>query len=215
MFHSFQKTRPHLPPRRATAHGKGAVPALSADHKYIAFGSEDRIGLFDIVQKKVAVVQKTPCDLNWPHMAFSPSGRKIGCIAKGQVLVWDTASGRLESNFTTRGSSIDFPDEGFILVDEEFLIALDSRITLWSYKGSQPIRTIGGVTFFGVLGVDGSVGFLAAKVPHTEATSVLTQALKNPGFFFFFRPGTPVKLNLSAVPESHRQRVVDGTCQRV
>lgn len=103
----------------------GAVPAMSADRKWIAFSSQDRIGLFDVEKREVAAVQDTPAKLTWPYMAFSPSGRRIGCIAQDRILVWDTASGQLEKNFATPGihihGAIDFPDDGFILAANQFL----------------------------------------------------------------------------------------------
>jgi hypothetical protein len=196
----------------------GAVPAMSADRKWIAFCSHERMGLFDVAKREVAVVQETPARLTWPYLAFSPSGRKVGCIAQDRILVWDTASGRLENNFATPGihihGAIDFPDDGFILAANQFLITLDSQLKLWQYQGAEHVRTVGGTTFLAVSGFNGPGGLAAAKLPHAEAASLLEKALKQPDLFVFHQ-GTPVKLNVSGIPDPQRSRVADALTKKL
>jgi WD40 repeat protein len=167
----------------------GAVPAMSADRKWIAFSSQDRVGLFNIEKREVVAVQDTPSSFTWPYMAFSPSGRKIGCIARDRILTWDTATGKLEKNFATPGihihGAIDFPHDGFILAANQFLIALDTQLKLWQYQGAEYVRTVGGTTFMAVSGFNSPGVLAAAKVPHAEAKSLLEKALKQPDLFVF------------------------------
>jgi hypothetical protein len=196
----------------------GAVPAMSADRKWIAFSSQNKMGLFNIENREVAVIQDTPSTFTWPYMAFSPTGRKIGCIARDRIMVWDTASGQLEKDFATPGihihGAIDFPDDGFILAANQFLIALDTQLKLWQYQGAEYVRTVGGTTFLAVSGFGGSGVLATAKVPHAEAKSILEKAIKQPDLFVF-RQGTPVKLNVTGIPAAEKNRVSEALTKKL
>lgn len=190
----------------------GAVPAVSADRKWIAFCAKDRVGLFDTARKKVTCIQATPNDLASPQMAFSPSGKKMACIANDRILVWDTATGKLEQDFPTPGISIqgaiDFPHDEYLLAANQYLIALGTRIKVWQYQGAEYVRTLGGVTFM-VVAPHNEQGVLAATtVPHEEAVALYEKALKQPDIFVF-RKGSSVKLNVSGVPGPQQGRVRD------
>ena len=197
---------------------EGAVPAMSADRKWIAFCSTSTMGLFDVEKREVAVAQSTPEALTWPFMAFSPSGRRLGCIAQDRILVWDTATGQLEKNFKTPGihihGNIDFPDDGFILCANQFLVALDTQLKLWQYKGLEYARTVGGTTFLAVSGFNAPGTLAAAKLPHPAALSMLENATKQPDLFVF-RKGTPVKLNVTGIQDAHRKRVSDALTKKL
>ena len=196
----------------------GAVPALSADRKWIAFSTDGRMGIFDVEKREVIAVKETPERLTWPYMAFSPSGQKIGCIAQNRILVWDTASGRLERDFPTPGiaihGGIDFPNDGFILANKQYLIALESQLKLWHYRGAEFFQTIRGVTFLCVTGGQSSGVFAPAKLPHPEATDLLDKALTQPDLFVF-REGTTVKLDVSGIPADQSGRVKDALVKKL
>jgi hypothetical protein len=191
----------------------GAVPAMSEDRKWIALASDTKVGLFDIQKREVAVLAETPGKLTWPYVAISPTGRKIGCIANDRILVWDSASGQLERDFAAPGlhihGGIDFPDDIFILANNQFLIALDSQIKLWHYQGAEYVRTTGGNTFIAVSGSDKPGSLAAAKLPHKEATALLEKALSQPDLFVF-REGTTVNLDVSGIPADQRNRVAQA-----
>ncbi len=195
-----------------------SIPALSPDRKWIAFASDDTVGLFDIEKRKVAVSQKTPDALQWPALAFSPSGRKIGCITMNRILVWDTASGRLEKDFALQDlmikGSINFPDEDFILASDQFLIELENQLKLWNYQGAKHVCTVGGTAFFVADSDDKSGMLIAAKVPHPEALSFLKKALQHPELFVFHK-GTPVKLDVSGIPDDHKKDVAEALTKKL
>lgn len=195
-----------------------SVPAISADRKWIAFCTAERVGLFDIAKREVAASAETPERLQWPFAAFSPSGSKIGCIAFNRILAWDTATGALEKNFSPAGigihGAIDFPDDGYILANKQFLVALESQIKLWQYRGAEHVRTVGKTTFLAAPGFN-TPGMLAAvRVPHPEAVELLERA-KNQADIFVFRKGTPVKLNVSGIAEPHRTRVSEALTKKL
>ncbi len=196
----------------------GAVPAISGDRKWISFCSKDKMGLFDIENRAMAGVQDTPVTLEGPRMAFSPSGSKIGCIAKDRILVWDTATGRLEQNFTTTGvrieGAVDFPDDRFILGGKQFLISLDTQLKLWRYQGVAYAHTVGGTTFLLVADSHGPRMLAAAKLPHAAASSLLDEVTRQPDLFVF-RKGTPVKLNVAGIKSAQRKRVSDALTEKL
>ena len=158
----------------------GSIPSLSPDRKTIAIVSSDAVGLFDIEKQEMISSKKTPRTLHWPEVAFSPSGRKIGCIALDRVLVWDTATGTLEKDFALPGlflhGAVDFPDDEFLLGNNQFLIELKNQLKLWHYIGAERARTVRGMTLFTLPGNNGPGMILAAKIPHPAAKTLLKQA---------------------------------------
>jgi WD40 repeat protein len=196
----------------------GSIPALSPDRKWIAFASDDTVGLFDVEKREVIAAQKTPRKLQWPALAFSPSGRKIGCIAFDHILMWNTASGELEKDFALPGlmihGGISFPDESYILANKQYLIELENQLKLWHYMGVEHVKTVEGTTFFVAPGDKTSGMLIAAKVPHPEALALLKKALQQPDLFVFHK-GTPVKLDVSAIPEDHKKEVTDALTKKL
>lgn len=196
----------------------GSLPALSFDRKWIAFCSNESMGLLDVDKREVTALQDTPDRLTWPFAAFSPSGAKVGCIARDRILVWDTASGRLERDFATPGinihGAVDFPHEGFIPANNQYLVELENQLKLWSYQGVEHARTVAGTTFLAVSGGSNSGVLAAARLPHPQATSLLKQALTQPDLFVF-REGTPVKLDVSQIPAAQRGRVTDALTKKL
>ncbi len=198
--------------------GCTSVPAMSDDRKWIAFCTADRVGLFDIQKREVVALQETPSRLNWPHLAFSPSGNKIGCAAFDRILVWDTATGTLEKNFVPAGISVngdvDFPKDGYLLAAKQYLVALDSQLKLWHYRGAEYVRTVWGTTLIGASGFNAPGMLAAVSLPHAEAVTMLEQALKQPDVFAFCK-GTPVKLNVTGIPDPHRARVSEALTKKL
>ena len=169
------------------------------------------MGLLDIEKQEVIALQNAPCRLQWPMVAFSPSCRKIGCITADRILVWDTASGKLEKDFAAPGipvhGFVDFPCEQCILANNQFLIELANQLKLWHYQGAERVRTVGGTSFMAIAGDNRAGLLLATKLPHPEATALLERALQQPDLFVFHK-GTPVKLNVSGIPDAAHQSSV-------
>ncbi|MBN2580461.1 MAG: hypothetical protein JXB10_15865 [Pirellulales bacterium] len=196
----------------------GAIPALSPDRKWIAFCSNDTVGLFDVEKREVIATRQTPRRLQWPALAFSPSGRKIGCTAFDRILVWDTASGKLEKDFATPGihihGAVDFPDDGFILAVNQYLIELDRQLKLWHYQGAEAAHTAGGMTFLATTGDQRGGLLMAAKLPHPQATALLKKALNQPDLFVFHQ-GTPVQLDVNGIPPDRQTRVTEALTKKL
>lgn len=199
----------------------GAVPALSPDRTLLAYCNGTDIGLFDVAKRQVLAQQAMPEKLTWPYLAFSPSGRRLGCVAFDKVLVWDVASGKLERTIPCAGinvnGGIEFPDESFVLANSTYLIDIENQLKLWTYQGADIVRSAAGWTFFGVAGDSrnggGAVG--AGQIPHPAARDLLKKALTDPNLFVL-KAGTTVKLNLDGVPDpAQRERVQKALTKRL
>ncbi|MGE0607607.1 MAG: SHD1 domain-containing protein [Pirellulales bacterium] len=200
----------------------GAVPALSPDRTLLAYCTGTDVGLFDIAKQEVIAQQPTPEKLQWPCLNFSPSGKRLACIAFDKVLAWDVPSGKLERTVPASGLNIHsdvvfaFTDESTILANSQFLIDLDNQLKLWTYTGHEQVRGAAGWTFLGVTAGENATGTLiAAQLPHTAAKELLKKALTDPSLFIL-KAGTAVKLNVTGIADAAQQaRVAEGLTARL
>ncbi len=196
----------------------GAVPALSVDRKWMAFCSDKAVGVFDVAQREVVALTSTPHPLQWPYVAFSPTGKRIGCIAFDHVLVWDVATGELIRDIPCPGvnihGAIAYPDDSYVLGANSILIDIESQLKLWQYSGMEQVNSVGGWTFAGVSAGDKPGALLALKIPHAAATKLLQKALREPDLFVF-RAGTAVRLNVDGIEPSQRARVAEALANRL
>ena len=185
-------------------------PALSTDRKTLAFCTGKKIGLFDLPSRSVIALQDTPRQLQWTNLAFSPSGKLLGCSAFDSILVWNTETGELYRDFQPSGLNIntklEFADEGFVLAGNRYLIELENMIKLWDYPGASAVESIGGVTFFAASPKGRTGSLMARLVPHEEALQALDAALNDPSLFIF-RKGASAKLDLSGIASNKRNEV--------
>ncbi len=132
----------------------GSVPALSPDRKYIGFCSSKTVGVFDVKQRQVVASAATPRNLQWPYVAFSPSGTLLGCIAFNRMLVWNVADGQLQREIECTGinvhGAIAYPDDKYLLGGNHFLVDVENRIKLWKYDGADQFCSVGDWTLAAV-----------------------------------------------------------------
>ncbi len=192
----------------------GAVPALSPDRKLIAWSNGTHVGLFDVGRREIIARQQLPEKLQWPYLAFSPSGQKLACTATDKILEWDVATGALERLIPAAGLSIhgaiDFPAEGFLLANGKYLVDLENQLKLWAYEGQDATRAAGRWTFFATSEGDKKPGSLvASQLPHPSALDLLKKSLTDPNLFVV-KAGTTVKLNVVGIPDQAQQGLVHG-----
>jgi WD40 repeat protein len=186
----------------------GMKPAISPDQKWIVFADKEGLGLLDVEKRSIAAVTDIS-DL--PHasmFAFSPSGKSIACQGVNRILAWNAATGKQEIDFTMEGihagNELAFPDDGFLLVGNTYLIDLQNHLKVWHYRGPNLAQSVGGMTYFALANDQKSGALVAAKVPHPEALALLKKALAQSDLFVF-QKGTPVKLDVSGIPDPTEQ----------
>ena len=196
----------------------GAVPCLSGDRKTIGFCNGERVGLFDIATRKITALTSIAGKLQWPYTAFSPSGKRMACIAFSRILVWDTATGKLLQDFETPGihihGAISFPDENYILGANKYLIDLENQIKLWEYSGAEQFLSAGNLNLAGLGAHNASGALLALELPHKEARDLLAKALTQPDLFVF-REGTVVKIDVAGVPAADQVHVREALTKKL
>jgi hypothetical protein len=211
---------PELEPLTTFTLADSAVPALSPDRKRLAYCTGKEIGMYDVVRGEVIAQQGTPQQLQWPSLAFSPSGKKLACTAFDKLLVWDVATGNLERTIPCTGihvqGAVQFPDDNFVLVSGKFLFDVENQLKLWTYEGAEQTATTAGWTFFAVTDGEQKPGALVAvQAPQPAAKSLLAKALTQPDLFVL-RSGTTVKLNLNGLPDpAQREHVRAALAERL
>jgi hypothetical protein len=185
------------------------IPAVSPDRKFIACVKRGLLGMLDVERHKIVATTAVPVDVTWPALAFSPSGKRLACVGAMHVLVWDAATGKREKDFDQdlddKDKPLLFPDENYLLARGEFLVDLESRLKLWRYWNVEAMRTVGGTTLMTTRCDINGGAIIAAKLPHAEALAKLKTALAQ-GDFFIYKKGTPVKIDVSALPDADGQR---------
>ncbi len=196
----------------------GGRPALSPDGKLIAWCDGQNVGLFDVEAMEVVAQQATPDRLHDPKLAFSPSGKRLACIAQDRLLVWNTENGDIIQDMKVPSvhifTGIDFPDEDYVLGGNQYLIGVENQVLLWTYSGQQQVTTAGPWTFFGTF-EDRTGALLPMKIPHVGAINMLSKASSDPNLFVL-KEGTRVRLDVSKLPTLEEQnRAIQGLVKRV
>jgi len=194
----------------------GHIPALSPNRQWLAFATKDQIGILDIKKREVIAIQNTPQSQSFPILAFSPSGQKLACLTNNQAIrIWDTASGKLEADFTLpRGIVFQekflFPHDDFILGGDRYLVHWKSQILVWEYDNLEATASLGDLTCAVTSQKHGAggrmMGLVVTHIPHAAAQQVLDRALNKPETFAF-RKGVPVKIDVSGIPEDARDKI--------
>lgn len=189
-------------------------PALSPDRKLIAYCTGDNVGLFDVDKQQIVAQQATPMKLQWPQLAFSPTGKRLGCVAFDKVLMWDVASGKLEQSFVPAGlqinGHIEYPDDDYILGGGKFLIDMLNQLKFWQYEGAEQIRCVNGLCYVAVSAGNNAPGALhTMQLPHAGAKDLLKKALTDPTLFVL-KAGTTVKLDLNGITDAAQRATVEA-----
>ncbi len=196
------------------------IPALSPDRKYIAFATDESVGMFDVEAQEVAALTRCPTKITFPVCRFTPQGTRLlmGTI-HNRIYVWDVATGGLYRDIWIDKVRFDentiCPSEDHVLVGNRTLIDLDSQFPLWSYTGHDRLAMLGGTCLF-VASEHGKGGALVpAVLPQPGVREALKKALSNPDFFVL-QPGTTVRLNVSAIPDpGEREKAATALTQKL
>lgn len=193
------------PVRRFNYHG-ACQPSLSNDRKYLAICGGDIFGIVNLEDASATPsVMKAPQMNYWLSSSFSPTCKRFAAATMGKLMVWDVASGDVLFEGKIPGvptnGQVHFPHEDFVMINNDKVIEIDSKIKLWRYHGASPVN-IGGQTAFVHIG-KGSGKMLPISIPHPEALALLQEA-KSDSDLFILKKGAKVSLDLNQVPQRYR-----------
>ncbi len=182
----------------------GCKPALSPDGKLLAFATKKEIGILDLEAEEVVAMKKVADHLPWPLLGFSPRGTRLACNAFSRLYVLDFENGELleemvYNKLNGANNKIEWVDEEYVLLGDEYLINADHQVPLWNFNGMKKTAVAGGVAWFWVCrGEDQPGSLVPGKIPHERLKEQLAKVMELPDFFVL-KPGVTVKLNLDGL----------------
>jgi hypothetical protein len=197
----------------------GCTPAVSPDRRYIAFATGKDVGVLDVDAVKVVAMQSTS-QVNWPVMAFSPSGKRVGCASSDRMYIWDFAKGTLVREIAYYGTVVNgqaiFTTDDHVLLGKTALMDLENQVKLWTYQGAELVKPLGKVCWFVPNTSPGQAGALVpSAIPQPGVEKALERALADPNFFVL-KPGTTVKLNVDGLPDpAERDKIAKALTARL
>lgn len=195
----------------------GSKPAVSPDQKWLAFTTGKDVGILDLEKGEIAALQSHP-QVNWPNLAFSPGQSKLGMAAFDRLFVWDFATGELYREMPYQGlhvmGNITWPSEEHVLLGNRYLIDLENQVKLWDYQGGEFAQQFGGMTWFVVSDGQKPGALLGAQLPPPAVKDALAKAMSAPDFFVL-KPGTVVKVDVSAVDPAGKDFVEKALIARL
>ncbi len=198
------------PVRRFNYHG-ACQPSLSNDRKYLAICGGDIFGIVNLEdESEIPSVKAAPGMNYWLSSSFSPSCKSFAAATMQKLMVWDVASGDVLFEGSIPGLStagkLLFPDEDFVMVNNDKLIEFSTGIKLWRYHGADP-NSVNGEIVFVHIGQEGGK-IMPISIPHDGARAMLAEA-KAQSDLFILKKGAPVALDLRSVPRQYQGEVRD------
>ncbi len=193
--------------------GNNSAVAPNADRSLLAI--LDGTALMVVKSENGEVLASTQIPPNthvaWPRLCWSPSGKKLIFTTASDVRPFDLVEGKWLPHFSlpTNGAPIasnvlSCPDEDFVLLNNQLLVHLPTKIQVCEYRDAGAIEVIGGTSFIGMIGDGG--GLLApGTFPHPEAKKMLEKAKDNPSLFLI-HPGSLVSIDVNGCGQ-HQQEI--------
>jgi len=196
------------PISRFDYHG-ACQPSLSPNRKHLGFSGGGVMGVFDVDAGEILSVKAAPQMNFWLKSAFSPSGKRFAAATMAKLMVWEVDSGEVlfEGSFDgiPLAHGLQFPNEDYMLVSNDYLVELKSRIKLWQFVGTNYMTRLGSTPVFGVNN-GGGMRFLPIALPTPDAEKMLETALKQPDLFVW-RKGVDVRIDVDGVPSQFQAEV--------
>ncbi|XZE54370.1 SHD1 domain-containing protein [Planctomycetaceae bacterium SH139] len=188
---------------------------LSADRRLLALFDEKT--LMVLHPETAEILGSTALAPNtatgWCRLAWSPSGERIALTSISDVRVLDVKTGEWIYDFSLPGGPVatkamSYPDENFLLLDNQLLVDLESRIQVCEYRGAGDIESIGETSFV-ALHSDSGGQLAPLELPHPGALEMLQLAQQDPTLFLL-HPGVEVGIDVSAISGPQREAARQG-----
>ena len=144
------------------------MPVLSPGEKQLAVMGTGGIGILDTASGNT-LARIEGFNAHGGILAYSPDGRRLGCLTGGQLQVWDLTTGKLTHEMWFKHllvQQLDFLKNNYVLINRQYVVDLDKRIFLWQYdlpagaSKPQTVQVAGGRLWapFGGFGKPHAVG---------------------------------------------------------
>lgn len=192
----------------------GANPGLSPGGRHVALSVDRSVYVLDVESGRT--IGKLPGTVS-PNTTFSfrPDGTQLAAVSPQQVLIWDLKTGKLHRDIylsqrlDASKFSVDWVDDGYVLVARQHLIDIERRIVLWKYTQERGIplpETAGmfaGKLWYGLTSQDRTaMGIFQTSLPHAAARTAVATLTEDD--ILAVRPGTAVniKINVSGTDQA-------------
>ncbi|MBI1346717.1 hypothetical protein GC163_10565 [bacterium] len=190
-------------------------PALSPDHRYVAFAQDTYVAIIDLQEEQCVAALPIPGTgrATHPQLAFSPNGTKLGLLNWEWLYTWDLNTGNVLNELYTgnegHNAGLLFTSNDHVMIGNQNVIDLPNNIKLWQYP--PPFATwnhplaLDEWTFFPIAPGHGKPGIVvAARLPHPAALTKLEQMKDDPNLFAV-KPGSAVKIDVQGVGDASKR----------
>ncbi len=199
----------------------GVTPAISPNGRYIAIG-EANIEIVIADARDGKPLGKLPADngSQWV-LSFKPDGKQLAGVGTESLCIWDLAGGKLASQITVIGNpgrSIDWVDEGFVLLDNSYLTSLEKKLVVWTYEeAGWGFGTRRGAEFarrywYATESSKSAAALVSIELPDPAARNAAASV--NADQEFVLHPGMKVSLDVRLSGDA-RQKVYDSLKKRL
>jgi hypothetical protein len=151
------------------------------------------------------------------RLSFRPDGKQLAFASDGTLRIFEVGTGKQisETPFDGSAETIDWPADGFVLLDGSILLDLAQQMPLWQYRGATVTGTFGGRTWY-VASLDpgGKKPVLASVELPGEAVNKAAAGAKSADIWAA-RPGTSVTLDTSGLPGDIQGAVAESLKEKL
>jgi hypothetical protein len=198
-------------------------PAISPDESKVAFLIGQSVALLDPQTRKILGTRWIGQAPVHPVLRFSPDGRKLAIGGNGRAIILDMATGDFQNRFMPQ---LDVNDNGQFdrpfgwagpnhLLADSLLFDLQLTAPVWSYSPAELVQFRGRDVWACVRAPGSPIATLKLyQLPGPGVEAAIASTRKKPGVFGLF-PGSPVKIDVTGIPEERRSEVEQSLDKRL
>jgi hypothetical protein len=185
---------------------------VSLDRSLVALFNEKSVLVAEPLTGNIlgGITYEAPYPAGWNRIRWSPDGQHLLTSSQGDVRVVDLKDGSLAYDIhiadqPVATNNLAYPADDYVLLNNQTLVHLPTRIKVCEYQNAGQIQTVGGTSFI-ALSTDGGGLLVPAGFPHPTAEDLLKTAQNDPATFLV-HPGVGVSIDVSKLAGQYQQTV--------